>query len=78
VKLQFLPAQGQINLIQATADWANWTTVEQITGTGDMVTRVYGVTNGMRFFRLVRPCAAILKKRLEPSSGVGTRTCLGQ
>ncbi len=55
VKLQFLPAQGQANLIQASADLANWITVEEVAGTGDIVARTYGVTNGFRFFRLLRP-----------------------
>jgi hypothetical protein len=57
VKLQFVAAQGQTNLIQATADVANlasWRTVEEVIGTGDIVTRLYGETNGLRFFRLLR------------------------
>jgi hypothetical protein len=58
VKLQFVAAQGQTVLIQATTDVANlasWRTVDEVLGTGDIVTRLYGVTNGLRFFKLMRP-----------------------
>jgi hypothetical protein len=54
VKLQFVPPPGQTNLIQVSDYLANWATVEQVIGTGDIVSRIYGVTNSLCFFRLLR------------------------
>lgn len=55
VRLSFIAGNGKTNLIQASSDLKNWPTVEQIIGTGDKVSRTYGVTNGMRYFRLSQP-----------------------
>jgi hypothetical protein len=55
VEIQFIAGNGKTNLIQASSNLSNWATVEQIIGTGDKVARTYGVTNGMRYFRLSQP-----------------------
>lgn len=55
VELEFLAGNGQTNVIQASSDLSNWIPIEQFIGTGDAVSRIYGVTNGMKYFRLVRP-----------------------
>lgn len=55
VELQFIVGYGRTNLVQASSNLGNWTTVEQVIGTGSGVSRVYNVTNGMRYFRLTQP-----------------------
>ncbi len=55
VKLQFNTKQGEDILIQSSADLVQWTTLEQLLGTGTTVNRIYGVTNDALHFRLVRP-----------------------
>lgn len=55
VKLSFAAAVGQVNLIQASMDLAEWTTIEEVIGTGDTIDRIYTVTESRRYFRLRRP-----------------------
>jgi hypothetical protein len=55
VKLEFIAGLGETSIVQASSDLQNWLPIEQVIGVGDREFRIYGVTNNMRYFRLVRP-----------------------
>lgn len=55
VRLQFNSGIAQTNIIEASSDLQSWKPIDQLIGTGGIMSRVYSVTNGFRYFRLQRP-----------------------
>ncbi|MCC7377562.1 MAG: right-handed parallel beta-helix repeat-containing protein [Verrucomicrobiales bacterium] len=54
VRLEFVAGMNEKVAIQSSSDLAQWADVEVINGTGDVVTRIYNVSNGQRYFKTVR------------------------
>lgn len=54
VRLEFAAAINETVAIQSSSDLERWQDVEVITGTGDVVTRIYNVVDGRRYFQTVR------------------------
>jgi hypothetical protein len=55
IRLEFVAALNEKVVIQKSSDLLSWPDVEPITGKGEVVTRVYNVSEGYRFYRLARP-----------------------
>ena len=55
VATEFTAPVGQVNRVMASSNLIDWTLVEEVVGTGDVVRKSYMITNDMRFFRLVKP-----------------------
>ena len=55
VLLQFTAGIGQTNIIEASSDLKSWQPIEQVIGNGGVMSRVYSVTNGLRYFKVERP-----------------------
>ena len=54
VRLEFVAGVNQKVAIQSSSDLVHWQDVEVITGTGEVVTRIYNVSDGQRYFQTVR------------------------
>ncbi|MBL9135084.1 MAG: right-handed parallel beta-helix repeat-containing protein [Verrucomicrobiales bacterium] len=54
VRLEFVAGMNEKVAIQRSSDLTQWTDVELITGTGEIVTRIYTVSDGQRYFKTVR------------------------
>jgi hypothetical protein len=55
VRLETILPNGQTYQIQGSADLIQWLPVETIPGAGDLIERIYNVTNGVQYFRLGKP-----------------------
>lgn len=55
VRLETILPAGQTYRIEGSSDLTQWLPVETILGAGELVERVYDITNDVRYFRLSKP-----------------------
>ena len=54
VRVEFVAPTGQSFMIQGSPDLVAWANLEQVAGTGDVVSRIFEVTEAHRYFRVIK------------------------
>lgn len=55
VRLEFPAGVGDRNIIEGSNDLKTWSPLEEVVGTGNIITRKYSTEDGYRHFRLTKP-----------------------